>query len=373
MSPLPQPLSSDARKAGAPISTLEKARLAMFDKLVAEKQQLEMQVLELQVYADAARELESERDALAIVLEEKESEIEAARQEMKDNAASNASFDAEREALASEAETARSAAKALEASHIGERDRLLQAESNLSSLLKESEKRESDLRTSNADLLSKNNALAHQKPPEPEFIDFLRGSEREAHLRKHLFITSIIAGEHRALDKISKNTAVEPELAHMALAFAAGAGQIKSGEWLIANMGIHPGYGGELALGWALQAGHIDMARWLVSQGADLHHAQEFALRIAVDKDDVAMLDALIGMGANPRAADERTLRFAASQDAWKTFRALLAYGCTGLDAKGAPYPEIEDSEIATEHLAWVVEQRRLAKALDPEFFSRQR
>ena len=364
---------SELRKPGAPISTLEKARLAMFDKVIAEKQQLEMQVLELQLYADAAQELEAERDAMAAALDEKQAAIEALRTQMEAFSATRAEFDAEREALASVAEEARAAATMLESAHSGERERLLQAERNLSSLLKESERRESDLRTSNADLQSKNSSLSNRPPPTPEFIDVLKGTDREAHLRKNLFISSIISGEHRALDKISKNTAVEPEQAHIALAFAAEAGQVKSGQWLIENMGIHPGYGGELALGWALNAGQVEMARWLVSQGADIHHAEEFALRIAIAKDDVAMLDALIAMGANPRAASERSLRYAATQDAWKTFKAMLAHGCTGMDAKGLPYPEIEDSVIAQEHMSWISEQRALAKSLDPYFAQRQK
>ena len=376
------PASADIRKPSAALSSIERARLNMFDKLLAEKQQLEARVLELRMYEEAVVGLEEERERLLMDLESSQAAADAARQDAQQaRELAAGAGDREREHQGALARLAQerdaslaSLREELEAqvqSARAERDRLAHAEANLSTLLRESERREEELRAANAELAAKAQELSKREPPPPEAPDWLRGSDRETQARKHLFVDAIVKGEHKSLDKISKNTAVEPEIAHLALAFAAEAGQIRCAQWLVEHMEVHPGHGGEIALRRAVEARQFEMVRWLATHGADIHHAEEFALRLAAVSDDVPMIDFLIGLGANPRAAQERALREAAHADAWKAFKALLAHGCTGRGADGEVRPELAENEIAAEHLAWIASQRSLALGLDPEFSKR--
>lgn len=371
----PTPPLSEPRKAGAPvsvISAMDRARLSMLDKVLAEKQQLEMRLMELQMYAEAASSLEEERDRLAeelVLARETSGALSTQLEEVK---LSHAHFSSDKAVLESQiARLVEDTERNREDSR-QERDRLLQAESNLSSLLRESERRESELRVSCSQLNAKIAELEKREAPAPEATDWLKGTEREASLRKQMFIEAVIKGEHRSLDKISKNTALETETAHMAFVFAAEAGQLKSAQWIIENLDVHPGFGGEIALLRALDGKHYDMVRWLASHGSDIHYADEFALRFAVDKNDVTMLDFLVSMGANPRVSGDRPLCEAARKLSWSCFKALLGYGCTGQDHKGDVRPEILEQEESAPLLQWAQDQRKIQRSLDPDFAKRQ-
>lgn len=371
------PSSSNDRKSSnvssQGMSPMDKVKLATFDKVMQEKQLLEMKVMELQMYQDAAASMEEERNKLLDELAEAQEQKDNAEFELEETKKEFSQFDTIKTQLEAQLAQEKASSKLREEAHARERDRLMAAESNTASLLRDAERREGELRQGQQQLLAKIAELEKRGTPAPEANDWLEGTEKEANLRKGLFVEAILGGEYKTLGKISMNTAVEPEMAHLALVFAAEAGQLKCAQWLVDNMDVHPGFGGELALMRAIKHNHFDMIRWLAGNGADIHHADEFALRLAVDKDDVAMLDFLVSLGANVRAANERALREAAKGQSWSCFKALLGYGCTGLDQKGEPHPELAYEEEATERLQWIAAQRKLAKTLDPDFAKRQK
>ena len=375
--PTPSPTpAADARKsaaAGGGLSPLVAARLAMLDKVVAEKQQLEMRVLELEMYADAAGKLEDERNNLLDELADAQDGRAALAREIDSLKTTYSSFGKTKADLEEQLAAAQDAIKNQEQEHNRERDRLSQAEANLASLLRDGERRETELRAHNEQLAAKIEELGSRTAPLPEVVDWLRDTAQEAGLRKQMFIDAVIKGEHKTLDKIAKNTAVESELAHLALAYAAEAGQIKCAQWIVDNLDVHPGFGNEIALHRAVEAKHHDMIRWLSNNGADIHRADEFALRMAVEQDNVGLMDFLVTLGANPRVASERPLREAAAAASWHCFKALLGYGCVAYDEKGDLYPEIAAQEETLPLIEWADQQRKAAKALDPDFSKRQK
>jgi len=381
--PTPQNYGDRKPSQNSGTSAMDKARLAMLDKIMLEKQQLEMKFLELQMYADAASSWEDERDLLIDDLASTQEEAASLRSELDALRNQYQDFDETRSQLENKLAQAiydisnnekkyqekRSAEAKEHNNHI---ERLVQAERNISSLLKESEKRESDLRSINTELGTKLSQLETREAPPLQVIDWLAGTEKETSLRKHMFIKSIVDGDHKVLDKISKNTAVESELAHLSLIFAAESGQTKCAQWLVENMDVHPGFGGEIALLRALDANQMEMVQWLNDHGANIHHADEFALRHAVAKDNVQQLDILVRMGANPRAANERALREAATEHSWSCFKALLGYGCSGHDDKGNLHKEIEEVDEAQDQMKWLEEQRKILNSIDPDFLMRK-
>lgn len=371
-----QLLASDARKAhaGSPgISAMDRARLSMLDKVLLEKQQLEMKVIELQMFEEATASLEDERDRLLDELSSSQDDNARLTAELARSRQDFTAFGGVKSQLESELSEQKKLLTEQAQSSRQEQDRLAQAEANLSSLLKDHERSETELRSHNAQLAVKISELENRVAPAPEATDWLKGTEKEATLRKNMFIDTVIKGEHKLLDKVSKNTAVDIETAHWALVFAAETGQIRCAQWLVDHLDAHPGFGGELALLRALDSKNHDMVRWLATHGGDIHHAEEFALRKAIDLDDVPLLDLLVSMGANPRVARERPLREAADKHSWGCFKALLGYGCTGSDDKGVIHPELaEQTEGARPHMEWAIQQRKLSRALDPDFSKRQ-
>lgn len=371
-----QPPAHEPRKSTPPapaLSAMDRARLSMLDKVLQDKQQLELRVMELQMFEEAAASLDEERNRLIEDLASSHNHNELLSAELALSREDFAAFGSLKAHLELELDGHKILLADQEQASRHEHDRLAQAEANLSSLLKDHERREAELRSHNAQLVLTIGELENRAVPAPEAADWLRDTEKESALRKNMFIDTVLKGEHKLLDKVAKNTAVDRETAQWALVFAAEAGQTRCAQWLVDNLDAHPGFGGELALLRALERKNHDMVRWLANHGADIHHAEEFALRRAVEHDDVPLLDLLISMGANPRAARERPLREAAENQSWRCFRALLGHGCSGHDEKGSPHPEVaEQMDEARPHLEWAAQQRKLARALDPEFAKRQ-
>jgi hypothetical protein len=358
---------------GSGPSAMDRARLAMLDKVLLEKQQLEVKVMELQMFEEAATSLEDERNRLLDELAEAQDNQELLSNKLAQARQDYAQFDKIKAQLENALAQQIEQQNQLTQSHLKEQERLTQAEANLSTLLKEHERRETELRTHNGQLAAKIAELENREAPAPDATDWLKDTEKEANLRRNLFIDTVIKGEYKLLDKVAKNTAVDSETAHWALVFAAESGRIRCAQWIVDNLDAHPGFGGEIALLRALDSKNMEMVRWLANHGADIHHAEEFALRHAVDHDDVSMLDFLVSMGANPRVARERPLREAAEKQSWSCFKALLGYGSTGHDDKGVLYPELaEQEEEVKPHLEWAAQQRKLARTLDPDFAKRQ-
>lgn len=363
---------------GAGPSALDRARLKTLDSVLAEKQALEKRLLEMEMYAEAVGALEEERDALLGALEDAEEssrqfesafnelkgQLDALQQQAQASEAKNAE-------LLAELELARAASAGLDATAKAEVDRLRQAERNLGELLRDAERREAEGARREAELTNQIHYLERREPPAPEALDWLRDSDREKQLRKHLFIENIIKGESRTLEKIARNTSVELDLANLGLVFAAEAGQVKCAEWLLAEMGVDIHFGQELALLRAVEAKQTEMALWLIERGANLHHADEFALRRAIKDDNLALLDKLIAVGANPHCAKQRPLREALASESWNCFKALLAYGANPNNEMGQPMAEFAESEQAMELISWAAAQRGALKEIDSAFSRR--
>lgn len=355
------------------ISTADRAKLAMLEKTLQDKQRLELEVMELKMYAEAASALEEERDVLSQELAEIRDERDGLAQELEKAQSEHVSLDAKHASIEAKIAKAQAQLDAERAARFVDREAAELARAASATHLRDSERREADARTQAEALLAKVADLETREAASPTVEDWLRGSDREKALRKDMFVDAVIKGEHKHLDKLAKNTALEISTANIALAYAAEFGQVKCAQWLVETMDVHPGAGNELALLRAVEAKNKEMIGWLVERGADMHRADGFALRLAAQKDDPDLLDFLVGLGANARAGSDRALREAAASGSWRSFRALLALGCTGRDDKGFAWPEIVAREDeAKEHLDWAAEQVNLERSIDAEFRSRR-
>ena len=351
-------------------SAKDLARLAMLDKVLIEKQDLEMRVLELQMYEQAVETLEVERNRLYDEL----NEIHAINQKLHHDLAQTkhdfSTFDLLKNDLETQLSHAAAEINALREAQVKDHELHVKAEAHFASLLKDAEIKNSELALENEQVKLKNIELENRKPS-VKVEDWLKGTEKEVQFRKNLFISTVMNGEVNLLKKVASNTGADSEIAHIALVFAAESGQVACAQWLLEHMEVNPGFGGEIAMLRAIDCGQHDMVRWLASHGSDIHYAEEFALRIAAQKDDVTLLDFFIKQGANPRAGNDRALREAAHECSWKSFKALLVYGCTGYDQHGDLYPELLDNEECKDHLDWIAQQKKITKTLDPEFLKR--
>ncbi|MFZ5525960.1 MAG: ankyrin repeat domain-containing protein [Pseudomonadota bacterium] len=77
---------------------------------------------------------------------------------------------------------------------------------------------------------------------------------------------------------------------------------MQSGQFDMAKYMISRGADIDLALGLAVQTGQIEMAKQLIDEGADVNH--EPLLFVAADKQNLRMVDFLLERGANPNGMD---------------------------------------------------------------------
>lgn len=81
------------------------------------------------------------------------------------------------------------------------------------------------------------------------------------------------------------------------------------------------------ALLWACENGHIEVAKYLLEQGADIHAEREIVLRFALQTGNLEMATFLIENGADIHLIKESSLILAAKIANYPTIRYLLALG----------------------------------------------
>src|SRR5665647_2661662 len=68
----------------------------------------------------------------------------------------------------------------------------------------------------------------------------------------------------------------------------------------------------DIALIWAVEYGHLEIVKWSIQKGADIHKYDDRALRYAAFNGYLGIVKYLVEHGANIHANDERPLRYAA-------------------------------------------------------------
>ena len=95
-----------------------------------------------------------------------------------------------------------------------------------------------------------------------------------------------------------------------ALTFASQEGHIDIVKYLVENgADIHAR--NDWALIMASENGHLDIVKYLVNEGADIHVRKDWALRIASEKGHLDIVKYLVNEGADIHARDDWALRVA--------------------------------------------------------------
>src|SRR3989344_9332296 len=86
-------------------------------------------------------------------------------------------------------------------------------------------------------------------------------------------------------------------------------GDVKTAKTLVAHVDIQAEY--EAAFRWACYKGHLEVAKWLASQGVNIHAVDEDAFRRACCNGHLEVAEWLVSQGVNIHAYDEDAFRWA--------------------------------------------------------------